>query len=154
MANYINSDTSNVASTISTQNVADNTVVNHIGPIIETLCVSLLLLLLVSVLKYHIEHKNESVDYWHFGLELPIDIGTVLISVFISYNYLVSNINCFLILLFLQLGAMVAEMILRNKALYVYIQSGTELPIKKLLGLLGGELFAMFIPIVVTLIII
>ena len=152
MKNNINSDTSNVASLISTQNVTDNIVVNNIGPIIETLGVSLLLILLVSVLKYHIEHKNEKTDYWQFGLELPIDIGTVLISVFISYNYLVSNINCFLILLFLQLCAMVAEMILRNKALYVYIQSGTELPIKKLLGLLGGELFAMLIPIVVTLI--
>lgn len=151
MANKINPDTSNVVSTSITADMTTTAQTNNTGPIAETLGVSLLLLLLVSILKYHIEHKNERVDYWQFGLELPIDIGTVLISVFISYNYLVSSINCFLILLFLQLGAMVAEMILRNKAIYTYIQSGTNLPIGKLLWFLGGELIAMVIPIIVTL---
>lgn len=151
MANKINPDTSNVVSTSITADMTTTAQTNNTGPIAETLGVSLLLLLLVSILKYHIEHKNERVDYWQFGLELPIDIGTVLISVFISYNYLVSSINCFLILLFLQLGAMVAEMILRNKAIYTYIQSGTNLPIDKLLWFLGGELLAMVIPIIVTL---
>lgn len=118
----------------------------------ETLIVSILLLLVVSILKYHLEHRNKEKDYWAFGLELPIDVGTVLMSVFITFHYLVDNINWFLALILLQIGTMVVSIILRNRALDDYVQVDTSLQAKTLRWYVIIESVLVLIPSIILLI--
>lgn len=118
----------------------------------ETLTVSILLLLVVSTLKYHLEHRNEDRDYWAFGLELPIDVGTVLMSFFITFHYLVDNINWFFALILLQIGTMVISMILRNRALDDYVQVDSSLQAKILKWYVIVESVLVLFPSIILLI--
>lgn len=99
---------------IPNQSGANSADKNYFTPISYSLVLSVVLLLIVSYLKYHIDKKNTAIDYCLFFLEIPIDLGNVIISVFIAYYFLVNNVNVIFIAVFAEILLMLICMTLRN----------------------------------------
>lgn len=128
------------------QDCADRTITpENVNSILLTFAVSLFLLLLVSLVKYHTEKENGSKDWSLFFLELPIDIMTAIITMYISFNYLVAEINILILIIVVELIAVVVSCIMRNKMVKNIMRSDNDLPIWKTIGCVAAELLLCFL---------
>lgn len=128
----------------SSTNSADE----NFTPVSYSLVLSVVLLLIVSYLKYHTDKKNTAIDYCLFFLEIPIDLGNVIISVFISYYFLVDNVNLIFIAVFAEIFLMVICMTLRNTK--IEMLSADEIKKKKIITYCCVEFILVTIPAIVS----
>lgn len=131
----------------------DSVVNNNVEPVIQTLVLSVILLLVVSTIKYHVDKKNEGKDYWNFFLEFPIDLGLVFISLFVSYYYLVSNINWLLIIAFFEVFVIIIGSICRRCAQDKFLSTDTKIKVLSILGLLALEFLIIVAPATISLLV-
>ena len=131
----------------------DSVVNNDVEPVVQTLALSVILLLVVSTIKYHVDKKNEGKDYWNFFLEFPIDLGLVFISLFVSYYYLVSNINWLLIIAFFEVFVIIIGSILRRIVQDQFLSTDAKIKVFPILGLLFLEFLIIVAPATISLII-
>ena len=86
------------------------------------------------------------ISYCLFFLELPIDLGNVILSIFVAYYFLVENVNAIFLAVFIEMFAMVISMTLRNSAIEL-LKADTFLKKDIFLRILG-ELFLILFPAV------
>mgnify|MGYP007099011645 CR=1 FL=1 len=63
---------------------------------ITAFCLSLSMLLFISILKYFMNNESKKRDWGELLLELPIDICTIIITMLISLSYNVNPQNTFI----------------------------------------------------------
>lgn len=124
---------------------------NATEPVLQTLFLSVILLVLVSLIKYHSDRENDKKDYWQFFYEFPLDLGLVFISLFVSYYYLVSNINWLLIIAFAELLAILVGAIIRNVTQKKFLTFDKALQPGWLLLSLSGEVIIVLAPAIFSL---
>ena len=95
----------------------NKTSTNYVMPVVYSLAISVMILLIISYLKYHMDKNNNGCDYWQFFLELPIDLGNIAISVLVAYHYMVHDVKCVVIAILIELFMMLICMTMRNKAI-------------------------------------
>lgn len=124
---------------------------NATEPVLQTLFLSVILLALVSLIKYHSDRENYKKDYWQFFYEFPLDLGLVFISLFVSYYYLVSNINWLLIIVFAELLAILIGAIIRNVTQKKFLTFDKTINFGWLLFGLTGETVIVLAPAILCL---
>lgn len=125
---------------------------NYTGPVLASIAFAVVLLAFTSFLKYRIDKRNKQVDYWNYYLEFPIDVGSILISVLVVFNYLVSDVQYLMIALIVELLGMSKSMSLRNVAIETLTDDNIN--IKDLRTTLIKESLFVVIPALITFVII
>lgn len=69
-----------------TNETTDFFLTNLPGEVISALSLSLVILLIISMCKYHIAHLSTKQHWDEFFLELPIDVCSIVITVIITYT--------------------------------------------------------------------
>ena len=137
--NVITHNAGIITSAIPNQSNYNSASENSLAPVAYSFSLSLFLLLIVSYQKYHMDKVNNSNDYCLFFLELPIDLGNVILSIFVAYYFLVENVNAIFLAVFIEMFAMVISMTLRNSAIEL-LKADTFLK-KDIFLRIFGELF-------------
>lgn len=147
-------DSNNASAEVPVSRGAETSVgSNAVDPVLQTLFLSVILLAVVSLIKYHSDRENDKKDYWKFFYEFPLDLGLVFISLFVSYYYLVSNINCLLIIAFAELLAILIGAIIRNVTQKKFLTFDKTIHFGWLLLGLTGEIVIVLTPAILCLII-
>lgn len=144
-------DTKQIATTVP-DNAIETAQHNYAVPVLASIAFAVSLLALTSFLKYRVDKRNKAVDNWNYYLEFPIDVGTILVSVLVAFNYLVSDVQYLLIAIIVEIYAMSRSMSLRNITLETLTEDNID--VKSLRETLIKEVAYVVIPALVTFVII
>lgn len=120
-----------------------------LNPVLQSFLVSLILLIIVSYVKYHLSKMSQKKDWIEMSLEFPIDICTIIITLYITYDYLVGNFNSLVLFLFLELLAVLFATTIRNKMIAKINSSDVSLPVWSAFGAILVEfVLALIVPVI------
>lgn len=120
--------------------------------VLQTLGISILIITIVSYIKYHADKRNDKQEYLKFFIELPIDIGAVFISLFLSYYFLVNNINWIFIFVLAEVFAILLGSTIRNTLMENIINTDSQFDISKYFWQLSLSIVIIVLPAIVSII--
>lgn len=98
----------------SMENCLGINITEQTEPVIWSLVISVILLACTSFIKYRTDRRNNNKDLWMYMFEFPIDLGAAAISVVVAYNYMVQNIQYFVVFLLVEIFVILIDASIRN----------------------------------------